>query len=359
MVSENGKIAADIRDKLDAEFIRQQIAYNTLNVQPLLTYIAQKMSQLCAPMRDASIRSLHNAISSVQSSADYVAIIDGMLEILEDMKLDLANYRLQSLRPHLKDVAVEYEKTRFRTAINRNEITLERTKAWLAASVKEKTEVAKARNPEGVELPENKVRYTEVFHEAILGLVFSNTAVDPTNVPETMLMDAARIYGFQNEGQRITIVAALLMLTQNGVSELRGDNSFLMGLKDTLMVLLKDPEGLTVENLAAQVVKSVSEALMKRRNKTLDEERIGLIKTMVEKTLSTRDPVFGLLRRRVQAAIKAHVINGTFKKEGLDRSGLELVRTELEAFSYRVAVWIKFNGEVFNEWYDQILHDLV
>ncbi|KAJ3417303.1 hypothetical protein HDV05_005759 [Chytridiales sp. JEL 0842] len=358
MVSENGKIATDIKEKLDVDFIRHQIKHNSLNVQPLLAYIVQKMSQLCAPLRDQSIRALDASITSASKPADYVPIIDSILTILEDMKLDLANYRLQSLRPHLKEQAVTYEKARFTNAVARKEVTLERTKEWLAGAVKERAEVAKARNPEGVVIPENKVRFTDVFHDAILGLVFSNVAVNPSNVPETMMMDAARIYGFQNEGQRITIVAALLMLTQNGVPELRGDSSFLMGLKDTLTILLKEPENLTVENLAAQVIKSVSDALMTRRNKTLDDERKGLIKTMVEKTLSTKDPVFGLLRRRIQATIKAHVVNGTFKKEGLERSGLELVRTELENFSYRVAVWVKFNGEVFTEWYDEILTEL-
>ncbi|KAJ3333301.1 hypothetical protein HDU76_009627 [Blyttiomyces sp. JEL0837] len=359
MISDKGKIATEINEYLDITFIRQQIAHKTLNLKLLFGYIVNKLSQLCAPVRDPTIRGLTASIQSATSAGDLVAVIEQILELLEDMKLDLANYRLQSLRPHMKTVAVEYERSRFKKAIERGEVTTERTRAWLTAAVKDKEAVAKARNPEQVDIPENKVRFTEAFHDGILSLVFGNNAVSPEQLPETMTMDAARLFKFQNDGQMITVVAALLMLSQNAVPELRGDKAFLQGLKETLLVLLQDPEGLTVENLSIQVLTHVKSLLEQRGKKPLDDERTNLIKTMVEKTISTKDPVFGLLRRRVSAAVKAHVVNGAFKREGLEKAGLEYVRAELEAFSFKVATWVKFNGEVYAEWYDEILRDLI
>ncbi|KAJ3023265.1 UNVERIFIED_CONTAM: hypothetical protein HDU68_008709 [Siphonaria sp. JEL0065] len=218
---------------------------------------------------------------------------------------------------------------------------------------------AKERNPENIDLPENRVRYTDILHDALL--------VTPDNIVETFLMDSARVFGFQNEGQLIVVIAALLMLVQNIVSEGRGDKAFLAGLKDRLVVMLKAPEELSLENLALDIIANCEALVLEKKRSRLrvvgKESEEGSLEgldenRMVHKTLSTKDPVFGLLKRRVQACIKAHVVSGSFKREGLDKAGLDVVRIELEAFSYRVAIWVRYN-EVYGEWYDEILKDLI
>ncbi|KAJ3235108.1 hypothetical protein HDU78_005487 [Chytriomyces hyalinus] len=387
MISEKGKIAAEIEEKLDLPFITHQIKNKSLDLPALLSYISSKMAQLCAPLRDISIRTINNTIANSHTATDLVPVFDSILQVLDDMKLDLANYRLQTLRPHLKTQAVEYEKSKFRQTLAALEASttpakpttfyLARTKAWLAVTVEAKSATAAQRNPENIDLPENRLRYTDILHDALLGIVFGNHAVNPATIPETLVMDGHRLFAFQNEGQMVVIVAALLMLVQNIVTEGRGDKSFLALLKDRLMSLLKssDQEGLSLDNLSLEMISMCNTQVMEKKRarlvsfgkaggsdavvEGLDETRQGLIRTMVEKTLSTKDAVFGLLRRRVQAAVKAHVVTGTFKREGLEKAGLDVIRAELEAFSYRVAVWARYNGEVYGEWYDEVLKELL
>ncbi|KAJ3192758.1 hypothetical protein HK101_005994 [Irineochytrium annulatum] len=388
MVSEKGKISAEINEILDMDMLRQQITHKILNLQALLGYIVHKMGQLCAPLRDGAVRAISAKLSAPQllNPEILTSVFESILDLLDDMRLDLANYKLQSLRPHLRPQAAEYERKKFANALQRGEATLDRTKAWLAGASRDAESVARARNPEGVEIPENRVRFTDIFHDAILALVFSPPDAAGRRadaMPETLTLDAERLVRFQEEGQRLTVVAALLMLTQNAVPEIRGERGALMALKDTLMILLTssgaaDQGGesdITVDNLSLQIISSVSSFLTSRRqtlaNATgkaeltpaepveLSAERAALIRTMTSKTLSTKDPVFGLLRRRIQAVVKAHVVSGVFKREGLERSGLDIVKTELEAFSVRVATWVRFNGEVYSEWYDGILREVV
>ncbi|KAJ3061341.1 hypothetical protein HDU98_002753 [Podochytrium sp. JEL0797] len=385
MVSEKGKIAAEIQECLDISFITHQIQNKSLNLPSLLHFIVSKMALLCAPLRDAAVRDITADLDAATDAVALVPVFDKILVVLDDMKLDLANYKLQTLRPHLKSQAVEYEKSKFRESIavsNQNQSPsgsastaslLPRTAAWLSETVTQKLQTARERNPESIDLPENRVRFTDVLHDALLGLVFSNTAVSHGSVPETLVMDAARVFAFQNEGQVVVIVAALLMLVQNIVVEGRGDLAFLGALKDRLVALLKDPEGLSVENLGLEIIRSCEAVVVEKRSgmmkavgkggessvEGLDETRKELIRSMVDKTVSAKDPVFALLKRRVQAAIKSHVINGTFKREGLDKAGLDVVRVELEAFSTRVAIWVRYNAEVYGEWYDEILKDLM
>ncbi|KAI8855011.1 T-complex protein 11-domain-containing protein [Chytridium lagenaria] len=392
MVSEKGKIAAEIKEVLDIELIKQQIDKKVVNLKSLLTYIVSKMAQLCAPIRDSAMRSVTAHVAALPESpftdaaeplSRLSSIFDAILVILDDMRLDLANFRLQSLRPHLRPQAAEYERGKFATALERGEITLDRTKQWLSDSAKEKEGVAKARNPEGVDIPENRVRYTDIFHEAALGLVFSPPATGSHDavLPETLLLDASRLRKFQEEAQKLNVVAALLTLTQNTVGEIRGDRAALLGLKDALLILLSDTEGLEVDHLSAQIISSVSSSIASRRaavnaatgrqvhaEATLPGSsgsvlgaREDIIKTMVAKILSpgAKDPILSLLRRRLQASVKTHVASGTFKREGLERAGLDLIKTELEAYSLKVATWVRFNGEVYSDWYDEILREVV
>ncbi|KAJ3216550.1 hypothetical protein HDU67_009335 [Dinochytrium kinnereticum] len=391
MVSEKGKIAAEIKEVLDIDHIKQQIDRKVVSIKSLLTYIVTKMAQLCAPIRDSAMRAVTSSVKALpenpftsvpdEAMSKLASMFDAILLILEDMKLDLANFRLQSLRPHLRPQAAEYEKKKFADALRRGDVTLDRTRAWLTSSAKEKEDVARARNPEGVDIPENRIRYTDIFHEAILGLVFSPppSATAEATLPETLTLDAARLRKFQEEAQRLNVTAALLTLTQNAVHEIRGDRAALMGLKDALLILLSDSEGLDVDHLSAQIISSVSSFILSRRaavnaaaGRTVHSDasaneagvlgqREGLIRTMVSKILGPGrgDPILGLLRRRIQACVKAHVASGAFKKEGLERAGLDVIRAELEAFSLRVAIWVRFNGEVYSGWYDGILGEVV
>ncbi|KAJ3200446.1 hypothetical protein HDU82_008903 [Entophlyctis luteolus] len=379
MVSAKGKFAVEIEEALDLEFIKQQIKNKSLNLVGLLQFILSKMALLCAPQRDNSIKAIVSELAAVTGPEGLASVFDGILTVLDDMKLDLANYKLQSLRPHLKTQAVEYEKAKFKEYFESAKVlgpstaaaVLPRTKAWLEQTVNLKAQTARDRNPENVDLPENKIRYADILHDALLNLVFSPIAVSPEAIAETLIMDCERVFKFQNEGQLIVIVASLLMLVQNIVVESRGNKAFLGALKDRLLALLKAPEGLTVESLGLEIISKCDELVLEKRRSQmnlagkssdfiegLDDAKKDMVRNMVDKTLSTKDPVFGLLKRRVQASIKSHVLSGLFKREGLEKAGLNVVSTELEGFSTRVAIWVRFNMEVYAEWYDEILHEL-
>ncbi|KAJ3341808.1 hypothetical protein HDU83_006420 [Entophlyctis luteolus] len=379
MVSAKGKFAVEIEEALDLEFIKQQIKNKSLNLVGLLQFILSKMALLCAPQRDNSIKAIVSELAAVTGPEGLASVFDGILTVLDDMKLDLANYKLQSLRPHLKTQAVEYEKAKFKEYFESAKVlgpstaaaVLPRTKAWLEQTVNLKAQTARDRNPENVDLPENKIRYADILHDALLSLVFSPIAVSPETIAETLIMDCERVFKFQNEGQLIVIVASLLMLVQNIVVESRGNKAFLGALKERLLALLKAPEGLTVESLGLEIISKCDELVLEKRRSQmnlagkssdfiegLDDAKKDMVRNMVDKTLSTKDPVFGLLKRRVQASIKSHVLSGLFKREGLEKAGLNVVSTELEGFSTRVAIWVRFNMEVYAEWYDEILHEL-
>ncbi|RKO91645.1 T-complex 11 [Blyttiomyces helicus] len=344
MVSEKGKIARDIAEVLDVEHIEQQLQRNAFDTIRCVSYIVRQMLSLCAPIRDAAIR-------SIETLPDLASAFERILDILDDMKMDLANYRLQALRPHLKQQAVDYEKGKFEDALTRGIISLDRTTTWLGASVTSLKAVAAARNPENIDLAENRVKFEDAYNEALLSTIFSTTPVSIDSLPETLIMDAQRIHGFQNEAQAVTIVAALIMLSKNSIPSIRSDRAALVKLKETFYVLLRS-EGTTVANLAAHIIAIVPAA-------ALTPEKETMIRTMVDKTLSARDAIFSLLSRRVQAAIRGQLEKGHFKREALVSHGLDLVQVELEKLSRSIALLAKHNKMVHAAHYDGILRQII
>lgn len=349
MVSERGKLAENIKEVLDVDHIKQQIDNNAFDIVRCLGYITAKMLQLCAPIRDSAIR-------SIAQSADLADAFERVLSILEDMKMDLANYRLQSLRPVLQKQAVEYERTKFDNALAVGDVTLDRTDVWLRAAVQSRESVNASRNPENIQSLDHRISYEDAYNDALLNLVFSTTAISRATLVETLLLDAERLFGFQNEAQAIAIVASLVMLSKNIVRELRDNRSAISKLKETLFILLKDKDT-TIDNLSVQVIATLNASLGSTQNLTPEQET--LIRTMVEKTLAYRDPVFSLVSRRIQAAIRYQLEKGQFRRESLASAGLDSVGTELETLSRKICLLAKHNKDVYAKHYDELLAKIV
>ncbi|KAI8913013.1 T-complex 11 [Powellomyces hirtus] len=345
MVAEKGKFAEDIKEVLEMSHIQQQVDKNAFDVVKCMSYITSKMLQLCAPIRDGAIR-------SITQSTDLADAFQRTLAILDDMKLDLANYRLQALRPHLQQQAVEYERTKFDEALNAGIVTLNNTTSWLHAAAQSLASTAAARNPENIQSIDNRVRYESAYNEALIGLVQSSTPINPETIAETLMLDAHRLFSFQNEAQAITIVAALVMLSKNAIRELRDDATACTRLKDTLFILLKD-KNTNLANLSTQIIATLNSHKQPSARLTPDQEQV--IINMVGKTLSYKDPVFNLLSRRIAAAVRTHLEKGVFRKETLQSAGLDSVQNELEKLSFSIARLAKHNKEVYAKHYDAIL----
>ncbi|KAI9340390.1 T-complex 11 [Zopfochytrium polystomum] len=359
MLPENSSIITELNDRLNPEDIYRSLAARALDVKELLAYIISKMSLLCAPIRDGSIRGISASLEEVPSSPGFVAIVESILELLDDMRLDLANFRLFSLRPVLKNIAAEYERARFASALENGTVHLDRTREWLVRSVTQYGDQG------GLAGEGRENRFIAVFHSAITGLVFEwspphhdKASKSLSVLPETMAMDVERIDRFRNEGQKLCIVAVLVMLSLNVVPELRGDHAFAVRLKESLVTLLRDTDGLSIENISAELCRQMSVSLERKKRK-LEESKQHLVKRMVQKTVAADDPVFDLVRRRIMSVVVAHLATGRFPHDAVERAGLAAVRMELENLSTAVCLWARFNGEVYSRYYDDELREIL
>nr|CAG8439011.1 15887_t:CDS:2 [Entrophospora candida] len=344
----NSPMYASVDEILDIELITQQSKAGVYNVRDCIMFITGMMLKICAPVRDEQIQSLRNM-------TELSKIFQKVLEILDLMRLDLANYRLKALRPYLKEHAVDYERRIFEQALKSNRFSLERTKAWLQPTVDSLLCTVAEPNPKNDLLPNQHnhgIKFAQVYNEALVSYIFQQVLIDKNNCPETFLLDLERLWNFQNEGQAITIAAALLMLTKNianGSSANSISGEKLETLKNNLFVLLMD-HSTKIDNLTTEILSHYPP--------TISFETQSLIKSMVSKTLSQSDKVFSLLSRKIQTIIKQHLQTGQFsKKETLAQYGILPVANELEQLSRKIFILALYNREIYAVWYDNLIKE--
>ncbi|KAI7900027.1 T-complex protein 11-domain-containing protein [Cokeromyces recurvatus] len=338
-----------INDTLD--MIEQQTKQTTFDLQAMIDSILHVMSKLCAPVRDEEIKSVQN-----DSNGNMIEQFKRIFDILEDMTLDLANFRLRSLRPHLMSIAVEYERDKFAKMLMDGTIQLVRTKSWLTQSTHKLCQVAAERDGggDGIEQPTSNYRpsFDAIFEEAFISLIHQpeKNLVSAEDLPETLRLDIKRMAYFQNQLKTISIVAALLMLARNFGSTYPPSphqTGSLGALSKRLFIMLED-DATTMDNLVAEI---------EGRVKVKGEQR-EMIRTMVEKTISHHDTVYSLLSRRVASVIKSTIQNNKFVTDAvLSSNGLEYVRDQLEMTSIQIQRLVYHHKKVYSPWYHSIMKE--
>lgn len=113
-----------MKEILDVDLIRQQAENGVLDFHHYAQYVISIMSKVCAPVRDEKIRELNQ-------KTDVIEIFKGIMEILQLMRLDLANFTITMMRPNIVASSIEYEKAKFAEFLKVNTNGLQFTEKWL------------------------------------------------------------------------------------------------------------------------------------------------------------------------------------------------------------------------------------
>lgn len=92
-----------ICEVLDTEVIRQQAEQGVLDFKSYANFIIQILVKSCAPVRDEQV-------SKLSDIDDVVLTFRGILEVMDLMKLDMANCLLEAARREVVTHSVEFEK---------------------------------------------------------------------------------------------------------------------------------------------------------------------------------------------------------------------------------------------------------
>ena len=333
-------LRTQISSRLDTELLAQQAQHGALDLQALQTYLMDTVSRLCAPHRDEMVMRL-------RALQDPVVFVGSLLVLVRLMKADLVNFQIASIRPHLRQYAIEYETTKFAACVENGDITLTTTMQWLAQA---------ARGMAEADLPDRLA----VLDAAFVMLV-SGDAGD-LETPETWQMDIGRVAAHAHELNAALLVTCCHSLVVGTHSCLHAQRSFSKDLTEAVRTLVADVADPFehIEYVALHIqglVRSAYKALHRPPPPEALEQRLH---EALLKLAAPDHPVRGLLRRRaldiVRRALKA-VRNEPVPPPSRIH-GLEVVSDWLYRLAERMGTLYNHNRLVYAQHYDNIMSGL-
>ncbi|PNF14068.1 T-complex protein 11-like protein 1 [Cryptotermes secundus] len=347
LLPQNAKLKEEILEVLDADLIRQQAERGTLDFQHYAQYVISIMGKMCAPVRDDEVRKL-TQIEGV------VPVFRGILETLNLMKMDMANFAIDVIRPDIIAKSVEYEKMKFAEFLKIQADGLQYTRKWLLHHL------MNARNDDVICSGEDKnaVRNltASVLGEAYLELLEWN---DLNLYPETLMMDQGRFTDLGKKFCHLVVTGSVLLVTTSTAQPLQAVAAFKSKLKEHINVLLedsytnKDLEKI-MPNVAEQVVKEVAEGLQTYGFRPLDAATEKLLKGQIMEIVKDDHKIRQLVRTRVREFIQQSITSPVAAPLRIP-PGLSSLQTELTAITGQFLRLVSHNRAVFGEYYTNII----
>ncbi|KAJ7134592.1 T-complex protein 11-domain-containing protein [Mycena epipterygia] len=131
--------AAYIRSVFDPALIEQELKHKVFDPSGLFRAIGLTLQGHCAPMRDHAVELMVQVAQTCApggqgSKADAVKAVRMCMDILELMKLDIANHQLQTLRPFLMRTSGQFELRSFKGRKSGLGCSFQKTREWLSAA---------------------------------------------------------------------------------------------------------------------------------------------------------------------------------------------------------------------------------
>lgn len=346
LLPQHTKIKQQISEVLDIPLIKQQAENGVLDFKYYAQFIISFMAKMCAQVRDEKIQEL-------RETTDIVDLYKGILETLDLMQLDMANFTLQVIRPDIITHSVELEREKFSKYLSVQVDGLQHTREWLLNHIKTNEPV-----PTDVEY-ETFIRNCSktAFTRACIELLDWDRAKP---YPETFILDEDRLYDLQVQTFRLVAAATVLLVTlSNAGADLQTITSFKVLLKDHIMILLqgvKNSKDLidVLPNVAEQVVSDVKVAQQKYDlvvfTPALESSFKGIIQEIGKEDHKVRE----IVRSRVKDFFLDIIESATAAPQKVP-SGLTGFQKELTAIAGQFLRIVSHNSTVFCIYYFDII----
>uniref|UniRef100_A0A8C9V9B1 T-complex 11, testis-specific-like 1 n=1 Tax=Scleropages formosus TaxID=113540 RepID=A0A8C9V9B1_SCLFO len=353
------RLRNQIEEALDLQLIQQQAENRALDIGKVAEFIIGMMGMLCAPSRDEEIKKLRD-ITGI------VPLFRAIFQVLDLMKIDMANFALSSIRPHLMQQSVEYERKKFQEFLEKQPNALDFTWKWLRDTTdtllscerEDKASFSGAAGPESTPL-----HPVTVHNHAYLRLLKWDHASCP--FPETLLMDQSRFLEMQLELEQLSMVAAVLLIVYNSTGPALSGLPDVMGrLKGIVLVLLAEMH--TISFSAEEAFATIGEKLCAEVGGCLSQHGFPLLSTEQQSSLKGQiaavqlpdNSIRRLIDSRIQNFLLGFLESGPQKCTPVLPSGLAPIQRELEVIAVKLSRLVNYNKLVFAPYYQKMLQDI-
>ncbi|XP_060101557.1 T-complex protein 11-like protein 2 [Heteronotia binoei] len=355
------RMRSRISEVLDADLIRQQAQHEAVDIQGLANYVITTMGKLCAPVRD-------NDVNQLKATGNIVALLRQIFHVLDLMRMDMVNFTIQSLRPHLQRNLVDYEREKFQEILEETSSALDVTTEWIRESIKDEVssvsgEASSSSGANGISKP--NLSPTLVLTNSYLKLL--QWDYEKKIIPETLVTDEGRLRELTEKLNQLKIVACISLITSNMVgAATEGIVGFCDKQKRISFVLLDGmnkktfdlKEALTAIGLqtCSEINQSLTERGFPPLNKDVEANLVGQLCNIVEED----NPISSLIDKRIQLYMRSLLASPYSQKSmATIPGGLAVVQTEVESIGSQFANIANLNKQVYGPFYANILRKLL
>lgn len=134
------KEVSTVANVLDTELLIQELLKGSLVMSSFSEWLSQLFKHHCAPMRDPWVDKMSLKFKEAEENNSIPTLVEALrlvFQILEAMKLDIANHQIRILRPALLSNTVDFEKQYFQSLLNSSRVDLKSSLKWFADKYKE------------------------------------------------------------------------------------------------------------------------------------------------------------------------------------------------------------------------------
>ncbi|XP_055049101.1 T-complex protein 11-like protein 1 [Misgurnus anguillicaudatus] len=355
LLPSHSRLRGQIEEVLDLSLIQQEAENGALDISKVAQFIIDMMATFCAPCRDEEVKRLREI-------TDVVPLFKSIFAVLDKMKIDMANFTVSSLRPHLLQQSVEYERKKFQEFLEKQPNALDFTKKWLQSTADYVTsgqvEGGATSTPNSAQLP------LTVHNHAYLRLL--KWDYDAESFPETVLMDQCRFQEMQLELEQLALVASVLLIVYNSAGEaISGLPGLMDQLKKTIKILVaemhtpsfKDDEAFAT--IGEKMCLELRECLSQHGFSPFSTDRESTLKGQIIAAKSADNPIRKVIDSRIQTYLLGFLESSINKSAPVLPGGLGPISKELEEIGVKLRRLVTFNKLVYSPFYQKILQEVL
>ncbi|XP_023263998.1 T-complex protein 11-like protein 2 [Seriola lalandi dorsalis] len=353
------RMRTQIMEVLDMDLIRQQADNDAVDIQGLSSFIITTMGKMCAPVRDEDIKKLR------ENTDNIVTLFREIFRVLDLMKMDMANFTIDNLRPVLQRQSVEYERANFQSILEKTPNALNHTTAWIKSAQEElmsaniPTEKTQGKGQGPVPGP------FQILQTAFLRILTWDYNKSP--LPETWITDELRLKEIQLKLQQCQAVNEVLLIVYSTIGgPIQGLPSLSDRLKRMTSVLL---DGMHRPNFnLKEALEGISAQICCELNKSLTERNYPALTPALQATLAGQiysitqedNPIRTLVEDRVQQYFMALICDPKPQAK-LDQvpAGLTAIKPELALMGAKFISLVNYNRLVYGPFYADIIKKLM
>ncbi|KAK5171100.1 Protein SOSEKI 1 [Saxophila tyrrhenica] len=272
-----------ILERLDVDLIMQEIMNGVCDLIDLGSWLAKVLKNHCAPMRDGMVDAMEKEIKRGASEEKPGKLVNGirqLLNILEAMKLDVANHQIRHMRPLLVEDTFNFLRKYNAHRISLGKIDAKKPKDWL----EEERQVIASDGGDSSTL--------DVLVSALLRrLIFSEQFVHP----QTFYLDVERLRGMRQDLHTSIyhLICRDVLIAMAGPNILTNE---LLQAANALHITVSAIVGVSgrfrdrLNNIAAEIMRIV--LLLEGRSLPFDATLLDFIEQQLDFDLAISSPAF-------------------------------------------------------------------